>query len=1232
MTDRRMSVISEELRRRILVLDGATGTYLQSRNLSEESYRGDRFAGHGTDLRGNHDILCLTRPDVIGEMHRAYLAAGADIVSTNTFNATPISQADYGTSAEVRAINEAAARIARDKAVEFTAEDPAKPRFVAGVLGPTNKTCSLSPDVNDPGFRAVSFDDMAAAYREQAEGLLEGGVDLLLVETVFDTLSAKAALFALRGVLDDRGADLPVWVSGTITDGSGRTLIGQTVEAFWYSVRHAGPLIVGLNCALGPDALRPRVAELSKVADTFVSVHPNAGLPNERGGYDETPESMAFALREFAGAGLVNLVGGCCGTTPEHIAAIAAAVEGMPPRPVPVSPRFTRLSGLEPLEIRPDSLFVNVGERTNVAGSARFARLVREGEREEALDVARRQVRGGAQIIDVNMDDALLDGPAEMVAFLRLALSDPEIARVPVMLDSSRWEVIEAGLRCLPGKGVVNSISLKDGEEEFLRRARLARRFGAAVVVMAFDEKGQADTLERKKEIAARGYRVLTEEAGFPPEDIVFDPNVFAVGTGLEEHAGYGVAYLEACRWIKGNLPHALVGGGVSNLSFAYRGNDTVREAMHSVFLYHAVEAGMDMGIVNAGQLVVYEEIEPELRERVEDVVLDRRPDATARLTELAHRTAGRKRKKDNDGEWRRLPVAKRLEHAFVHGVADHVEEDALEALAEIGSPLAVIEGPLMAGMETVGDLFGAGKMFLPQVIRSARVMKKAVAVLEPRLLEEKNGGARAKGTVVLATVKGDVHDIGKNIVAVVLGCNNYDVIDLGVMTPLEKITAAAKASRADVVGLSGLITPSLDEMVRVAEEMERLGMDVPLLIGGATTSRAHTAIKIDPAYRGAVAHVPDASRAAGVVGRLLDPAAREEFKRERKEEYERLRADRASGRGGARLLPLAEARRRRFLVSGPGAPPLRPGVHRFDDYSIRELLPYIDWTPFFHLWRLRGRYPEILESPEFGAEARRVHGDAEDLLAKIAGGRLLRARAVVGLFPAGAVGDDVEVYGDENRERPVARLHFLRQQTERAAGKPCLSLADFVAPRESGRADWIGAFALTAGVGAASLAAEREGEGDDYGAILLKAVADRLAEAFAERLHERVRREVWGYAPDESPDARTTIAEGYDGIRPAPGYPACPDHTEKATLFRLLGAGEATGVRLTESFAMDPAASVCGWYFARPEARYFSIGKIGRDQAADYAARKGMTLGEAERWLAPSLGYDPKRAAEAAS
>lgn len=1224
MTDRKAHSIPAELRRRILVLDGATGTYIQSGDFSEEDYRGARFAGQGADLRGNHDILCLTRPKIVGEMHRAYLAAGADIVSTNTFNATAISQADYGTEGVVRELNEAAARIARAAAAEFTARDPGKPRFVAGVLGPTNKTCSLSPDVNDPGFRATAFDEMASAYREQAVGLLDGGVDILLVETVFDALNAKAALFALRGLLDERGAETPIWISGTITDASGRTLIGQTVEAFWYSVRHAEPLIVGLNCALGAGALRPRLAELSKVAGTHVSIHPNAGLPNELGGYDETPDSMGAALGEIARAGLANVVGGCCGTTPDHIVAIAAAVEGLRPRPVPDLSRHTRLSGLEPLEIRPDSLFVNVGERTNVAGSARFARLIREGNREDALDVARRQVRGGAQILDVNMDDALLDGPSEMTAFLRLALADPEIARVPIMLDSSRWEVIEAGLCSLPGKGVVNSISLKDGEEEFLRRARVARRFGAAVVVMAFDEKGQADTLERKKEICGRAYRVLTERAAFPPEDIVFDPNVFAVGTGMEEHSGFGVAYLRACRWIKGNLPHALVSGGVSNLSFAFRGNDTVREAMHAVFLYHAVHAGMDMGIVNAGRLALYEEIDPELREAVEDVVQGRRPDATARLTELAHRTAGRKRRKEEPGAWRLLPVAARLEHALVHGVADHVEEDTLEALAEIGRPLEVIEGPLMAGMEKVGDLFGTGKMFLPQVVRSARVMKKAVAVLEPRLLEEKEGGAGGKGTVVLATVKGDVHDIGKNIVAVVLGCNNYDVIDLGVMAPLEKITAAASAAKADVVGLSGLITPSLDEMVRVAEEMERLGMDVPLLIGGATTSRAHTAIKIDPAYRGVVAHVPDASRAAGVVGRLLDGASREEFRRERKREYEAVRAERAAGAGGAKLLTLEEARRRRPSLSGPPTPPRRPGVHRFDDYPLRELFPYIDWTPFFHVWRLRGRYPEILESAEFGEEAGRVHGDAEDLLAKIAGGRLLRARGVVGLFPANAVGDDVEVYGDEERRRPVARLHFLRQQSERSAEKPCLSLADFLAPRESGDADWIGAFALTAGVGAAELASMREGEGDDYGSILVRAAADRLAEAFAEKLHERVRRELWGYAPDEGLDVRAMIAERYDGIRPAPGYPACPDHTEKGTLFRILGAGEAIGVKLTESFAMDPAASVCGWYFARPEARYFSVGRIGRDQAEDYAARKGTTLAETERWLAPSLGYDP--------
>jgi 5-methyltetrahydrofolate--homocysteine methyltransferase len=1219
--------LQQELARRILVLDGAMGTMIQSHRLAEADFRGERFASHPRDLAGNNDLLCLTRPDVIAAIHRAYLEAGADIITTNTFNATAISQADYGTTELVAEINRTGAHLARQEADAAMARDPRRPRFVAGSLGPTNRTLSVSPDVNRPAYRAVSFEQMRQAYREAAGALAAGGVDILLVETVFDTLNAKAALVAIAELREEEGLDLPVWISGTITDASGRTLTGQTTEAFWISISHGRPLLVGLNCALGARALRPRLVELARSADVRVSIHPNAGLPDELGEYTQSPAEIAAALREFAEAGLVNVVGGCCGTTPAHIAAIAAAVAGLPPREVPALPPHTRLSGLEPLEIRPDSLFVNIGERTNVAGSARFARLIRAGDHEQALAVARQQVRGGAQMIDVNVDDAMLDGVATMRTFLNLCATDPEISRVPVVIDSSRWEVIEAGLTCLQGKGVVNSLSLKDGEEEFLRRARSVRRHGAAVIVMAFDEEGQADTYERKVAICTRSYRLLVERAGFAPQDIILDPNIFAVATGISEHDDYAVAYLEACRTIKQTLPGCLVSGGVSNLSFSFRGNTAVREAMHSVFLYHAIQAGMDMGIVNAGQLAVYAELPADLREAVEDVVLNRKPEATARLLELAAGLRGERREgAQEELAWRRQEVSARLAHALVQGIEEFIEPDVLEALAQLGQPLRVIEGPLMAGMETVGDLFGAGKMFLPQVVRSARVMKKAVTVLEPYLEAQKQvGPPRRAGKILLATVKGDVHDIGKNIVGVVLGCNNYEVIDLGVMVDAERILQTARDRDVDIIGLSGLITPSLDQMVHVAAELQRGGFALPLLIGGATTSRLHTAVKIAPQYEGLAIHVSDASRAVTVVGRLLDPAGRDELVTETAQQYDAIRERQARERESNRLLPLAEARRHPVPIDWRNYQPprpRRPGVTAFGDYPLAELVATIDWTPFFQAWKLPGRYPDILESERTGAEARRLLADARQLLDEIIAERLLRARGVLGLFPAVAVGDDVEIYADEEHRRLLGVMHGLRQQRRSSAGKPNACLADFVAPRTSGLSDWLGCFVVSAGFGARPLAERYQREGDDYRAILVKALADRLAEAFAERLHQRVRREFWGYAPDEALDNEALIAEKYVGIRPAPGYPACPDHTEKAILFELLAAGRRTGVELTGSYAMEPAAAVCGWYFSHLQSRYFGLGKIDHDQVQDYARRKGMSPAEVERWLAPSLAY----------
>ncbi len=1228
MTDRR-ALLGEALRTRILLLDGAMGTMIQREELTEADWRGDRFAGHGHDLRGNSDILSLTRPDAIAAIHRAYLDAGADVIETNTFNAQAISQADYGTETLVREMNLAAARLAREAADECTARTPERPRFVCGILGPTNRTASLSPDVNDPGFRAVSFDDLAAAYRTQAEGLLEGGVDLLMVETVFDTLNCKAALFALRELLDERGIDVPLMVSGTITDASGRTLSGQTVEAFWNSVRHGELFSVGLNCALGAEQLRPHLEELAGLADTFVSCHPNAGLPNAFGGYDQTPAEMASRIREFATSGFVNIVGGCCGTTPEHIRALAAAVAGLPPRTVPARPPGTRLAGLEPLTIRDDSLFVNIGERTNVTGSARFAELIRQGDYEAALSVARQQVEAGAQVIDVNMDEGMLDSRAAMERFLRLIAAEPDIARVPVMVDSSRWEVLETGLKNLQGKGIVNSISLKEGEDEFLARARVVRRHGAAVVVMAFDERGQADTVERKVDICTRAYRLLTERAGFPPEDIIVDPNIFAVGTGLEEHAEYGIAYIEATRAIKRALPGVLVSGGVSNLSFAFRGSPIVREAMHSAFLFHAIQAGMDMGIVNAGQLAVYEDIPAELLGAVEDLLFNRRPDATERLLRQAESHRGTARHAVEDGAWRQLPVDERLRHALVEGIVDHIEQDVEEARLHLGRPIAVIEGPLMDGMNVVGDLFGAGKMFLPQVVKSARVMKKAVAYLIPFLEAEQSGGSRPAGTVVLATVKGDVHDIGKNIVGVVLGCNNYRIIDLGVMVPAQKILDTAQAEGADVIGLSGLITPSLDEMVHVAREMTRREFALPLLIGGATTSRAHTAVKISPAYGGPTVHVLDASRCVGVLGQLMSAERRPAFAAETAAEYGRIREQHA-GRDAERvILPLEEARRRGLVWDWGAYEPPRPrlpGITVWDDYPLHELVGYLDWTPFFHVWELAGSYPGILRDPVVGEQARRLHADAQRLLEQMVRDGWLRARGVAGLFPAASAGDDVEIYTTEERREVLAVLRGLRQQFEKGPGRPNLCLADFVAPRASGRPDWIGAFAVTVGHGLDAVCERFARDHDDYQSIMAKALADRLTEAFAERMHERVRRELWGYAADETLDSAGLIAERYRGIRPAPGYPACPEHTEKRTIFALLDAERVTGMTLTESYAMLPAASVSGWYFSHPAAQYFGLGRIGRDQVADYARRKGMTVAEAERWLSPNLAYDPGR------
>ncbi|RME96399.1 MAG: methionine synthase [Verrucomicrobia bacterium] len=1228
----RQQRLVEALQERILVTDGPRGTMIQALRLEEADFRGDRFAGHPRPLQGNNDLLTLTQPEAIRRIYREFIAAGADIIGTNTFNANRLSQADYGTEAWVAEMNREAARLAREEA---DAAGPERMVWVAGAMGPTNRTASLSPDVHRPAHRSVTFRELVEVYREQARALIEGGVDFLLPETIFDTLNAKACLFALEELFEELGRRWPVVVSVTIADASGRTLSGQTLEAFWHSIRHARPLAVGINCALGAREMRPHVEELSRIADCFVSCYPNAGLPNEFGEYDDTPEHMAEVLGAFAREGWLNIVGGCCGSTPAHIHAIAEAVRGVPPRVPPRIPPALRLSGLEPLTVTPEVNFVNIGERTNVAGSPKFRKLILAGDYEGALAIARQQVENGAQMIDVNMDEALLDAEEAMETFLRLVASEPDIARVPVMIDSSKWSVIERGLQNLQGKGVVNSISLKEGEEVFLERARTIRRYGAAVVVMAFDEQGQADTFERKIEICRRAYDLLTRKAGIPPEEIIFDPNVLTVATGIAEHNSYGVAFIEATRWIKQNLPGAYVSGGISNVSFSFRGNNVVREAMHSAFLYHAIRAGLDMGIVNPGMLAVYEELPAELLERVEDVLLNRRPDATERLLEYAEQVKSQGRDKTAAGPdlaWRQAPVAKRLEHALVKGITDFIEEDVREALRELGDPLAVIEGPLMAGMNVVGDLFGAGKMFLPQVVKSARVMKQAVAILTPLLEAAKQSGEGARGRLLLATVKGDVHDIGKNIVGVVLACNNYEVIDLGVMVPAEQILQTAREKQVDLIGLSGLITPSLDEMVHVAREMEREGFRLPLLIGGATTSRTHTAVKIAPAYSGPVVHVLDASRAGPVVGKLLGPE-REVFDEANRREQAKLREQRA--RRTTKLVSLEEARRRPFRPDWSGYEPPRPGFLGIRTVrsaspegppadvtvSLRELAGYIDWSPFFHAWELRGRYPAILDHERYGAQARQLHADARRLLDRLCDETWLEARGVYGFFPAAAIGDDVRLFADDRRETPLATLHFLRQQTDKPADRPFLCLADFVAP-EGGPPDYLAAFAVSIGWGLEERVRAFKEAHDDYQAIMLEALADRLAEAFAEWMHHRIRRE-WGYGADENLTPEELIAEKYRGIRPAPGYPACPDHTEKRTLWRLLGVEERAGIRLTDSCAMWPASSVSAVCFAHPEAHYFAVGALGRDQVADYARRKGLAVAEVERWLASHLAYE---------
>ena len=1232
------SALSRAASERVLLIDGAMGTQIQCLGLDETHFRGDRFHSCDRHLQGNNDLLTLSQPGAIEDIHFAYAMAGADILETNTFSSTSIAQADYGMQEFVYELNRDGARLARRAAIKAERADGRR-RFVAGALGPTNRTASLSPDVNNPGFRAVSFDELRIAYGEQIRGLIDGGADLILIETIFDTLNAKAAIFACFEAFAERGARLPLMISGTITDRSGRTLSGQTPTAFWHSVRHARPFSVGLNCALGASAMREHLAEIANVADTLVCAYPNAGLPNAFGQYDESPEAMAAQIGSFAADGIVNIVGGCCGSTPDHIRAIAEAVRGFKPREAPKIAPLMRLSGLEPFTLTADIPFVNIGERTNVTGSARFRKLVTAGDYAGGLAVARDQVANGAQIIDVNMDEGLIDSKAVMVEFLNLVASEPDIARVPVMIDSSKFSVIEAGLKCVQGKPIVNSISMKEGEEAFLSQARLVRAYGAAVVVMAFDEQGQADTFERKVAICARAYKLLTEQADFPPEDIVFDPNIFAVATGIEEHNGYGVAFIDATRRIRADLPHVHISGGVSNLSFSFRGNEAVREAMHAVFLYHAIQAGMDMGIVNAGQLAVYETIDPDLREACEDVVLNRRADATERMLTVAERfrSAGAREAKPQDLEWREWPVDKRIAHALVNGLTDHIEADTEEARLQARRPLDVIEGPLMAGMNVVGDLFGAGKMFLPQVVKSARVMKQAVAKLLPYMEAEKAAGGderQTAGTIVLATVKGDVHDIGKNIVGVVLACNNYEIIDLGVMTPASKILAVARERKAHAIGLSGLITPSLDEMVHVASEMEREGFDIPLLIGGATTSRVHTAVKIHPRYaRCQAVHVNDASRAVGVVSALLSPETRAATIQAVRAEYRKVTEAHERSEADKIRVPLVKARANAVKLDWSAYRPATPsyfGARGFEWNDLADLARYIDWTPFFQTWELKGRYPALLDDPEQGAVARSLFDDAQSMLKRIIGEQWFAPKAVVGFWPAAAAGDDIELFADDSRAGPIATLYTLRQQLARRDGRPNVALADFVAPASSGARDYVGAFVVTAGMADDAIAKRFEHANDDYSSIMVKALADRFAEALAEAMHARVRRELWGHAPDEAFTPDELIAEPYDGIRPAPGYPAQPDHTEKATLFRLLDAERAVGVKLTESYAMWPASSVSGLYIAHPEAHYFGVAKVERDQVEDYAARKRMAVAEVERWLGPVLNYAPVTAVAA--
>jgi len=1220
-------ILSKLLSERILLLDGSMGVFIQRYKLSEEQFRGNRFKDHPADLKGNNDILVLTQPEIIKGIHRSYLEAGADIIETNTFNGTSISQSDYKTENFVYEINFEAAKIAKEVVNEYSKKN--KPRFVAGALGPTNKTLSISPDVNDPGFRSITFDKMASSFKEQARGLIDGGADVLLVETMIDTLNAKAALYGIMELCEETGNKIPIMVSGSIIDLSGRTLSGQNTEAFWNSISHTKNLLsVGLNCSLGPKQMRPFISELSRIANIFISLYPNAGLPNEFGGYDESPEAMSKILDEYASEGFLNIVGGCCGTTPEHIKAFAEIAKKYPPRKIPEVKKYLRLSGLEPLTLRPDTNFVNIGERTNVTGSRKFARFIKENKYEEALSVAKEQVENGAQILDINMDEGLINSEEAMTKYLKLLAVEPDIARVPIMLDSSKWSVIEAGLKCLQGKGIVNSISMKEGEEIFKEHARKILRYGAAVVVMAFDEQGQADTLERKISICKRAYKILTGEVGFPPQDIILDPNIFAVATGIEGHNKYALNYIEAVRWIKKNLPYSKVSGGVSNVSFSFRGNDLVREAMHSAFLYHAIEAGMDMGIVNAGQLTVYEEIPKNFLERVEDVLLNRKPDATERLVEFANTLSQEVKSEKQEDEWRKGSVEDRLKHALVKGIVDYIDLDIEEARQKYSKPLDVIEGPLMSAMNVVGDLFGSGKMFLPQVVKSARVMKKAVAYLIPfiEVEKEQSGMTKAKGKILLATVKGDVHDIGKNIVGVVLGCNNYDIIDLGVMVPTDKILSAAVENNADVIGLSGLITPSLDEMVHIAKEMKRMKINLPLLIGGATTSRLHTAVKIAPEFNGTTVHVLDASKSVGVVSSLLNKDIKEIFSKGIKEEYVKLKSEHTRRQTEKDFLTIDQARKNKLKLDWSSHKIKKPnklGVTVLKNFSLEEIRRYIDWTPFFTTWELKGKYPEIFENSNYGKEAKRIFDDANKLLDKIIQNKFLIANGVCGLFAANSLDDDIEIYTDENRTGIFETLSTIRQETVKSKGIPNLALSDYIAPKETGMNDYIGMFAVTTGIGIEKLVAQFEKEHDDYNSIMTKAIADRLAEAFAELLHEKIRKDFWGYAENEKLSYKDLLNEKYTGIRPAPGYPAQPDHTEKLKIWKLLNAEENTSIKLTESLAMFPAASVCGLYFSHPEAKYFTVGKIGKDQVEDYRKRKGLSLKEAEKWLRPILNYD---------